>query len=123
MPEQYRPERIQGEDVQSLMRKIVVRPLDAFSQRLPDEMPCRVTVMLRDGRIVRTEKRDYEGFHTRPVQWDTVVRKLEQLSRPYIASSLCREIVDAISRLETIQVTDLVRLLSEVRFPETGVGT
>ena len=30
MPEQYRPERIPGADVQALLRKIVVRPLDGL---------------------------------------------------------------------------------------------
>src|SRR5690242_555271 len=46
MPEQYAPERIQRADVQALLRKIVVRPLQSFSDRFPDEMPCRITLFL-----------------------------------------------------------------------------
>src|SRR5207249_407699 len=66
MPEQYRPERIQRPDVQALLRKIAVRPLAAFSDRFPDEMPCRITVFLSDGRTLVKEKRYYEGSSSRP---------------------------------------------------------
>ena len=34
-----------------------------------------------DGRVLVKEKRDYEGFHTRPMRWETVVQKFERLSR------------------------------------------
>ncbi len=40
-------------------------------------MPCRISVSLRDGRVLTIEKRDYEGFVTRPMSWETVVEKFE----------------------------------------------
>ena len=114
MPEQYRTERIQRADVQSLLRKISVRPLAGFSQRFPGEMPCRLTVTLSDGRVLVKEKRDYEGFRTRPMRWETVVQKFERLSAGHALASLQRDIVDAVTHLETIQVADLMRLLAKV---------
>jgi len=75
-PEQYRPERIGRPAIQALLRQVTVRPNEAYSRRFPGEMPCRVTVRLCDGRTLMKEKTDYEGFHTRPVQWQTVVRKV-----------------------------------------------
>ncbi|MBI2877473.1 MAG: MmgE/PrpD family protein [Candidatus Tectomicrobia bacterium] len=117
MPEQYRPERIQRLDVQTLLRKIAVRPLEAYSQRFPEEMPCRLTVTLRDGPVLVQEKRGYEGFHTHPMRWETVVQKFERLSGPYADASLRREIVGAVAHLESIPVADLVRLLARVRVP------
>ena len=83
MPEQYLPERIGRTDVQRLLAKVVVRPTEEFSRRFPDEMPCRVTVVLRDGRRLVREKRDYEGFRTRPMSWDAAVAKFERLSRRF----------------------------------------
>lgn len=116
LPEQYLPGRIERQDVQALLRKITIRPRKEFSDRFPNEMPCKLTVLLRDGRTLIKEKRDYEGFYTRPMQWETVSRKFEQLSRPYADSSLRRDIGEAVFRIEEIQARDLMRLLARVRF-------
>jgi len=111
MPEQYRQERIGRKDVQDLLRKIRVRPSEAYSQRFPKEMPCRLTLTLNDGRIFVKEKSDYEGFLTRPMQWETVVKKFEQLSAPYASSPLRQQMVDAVAHLEMIQISELMGLL------------
>jgi len=115
MPEQYLPKRIERPDVQSLLSKIRVRPSAEYSRRFPDEMPCRITVTLNDGRILTKEKRDYEGFLTRPMSWETVSGKFDRLSEPYADRELRRKIIDAVANLEAIQVTDLTRLLGEVQ--------
>ncbi len=116
MPEQYRPARIVSGDVQSLLRKVKIKPSLEYSQRFPDEMACRITVNLRDGRKIIREKRDYEGFLTRPMSWETAVRKFEQLVSSHIERLLREEIIDAVSRLESLQVSDLTRLLGDSRF-------
>ena len=115
MPDQYRPARIQSQDVQALLRKVTVKPSSSYSRRFPKEMPCRITLTLRDGRRVAKEKQDYEGFRTRPMSWDRAVEKLEKLTTPHTERSLCREIIRAVSNLETIQVSDLTKLLAEVK--------
>src|SRR5262245_26881374 len=119
MPEQYRPERIQRPDVQALLRKIEVRPSEDYSRRFPDEMSCHITVALNDGRILTMEKRDYEGFVSRPMSWETVAHKFERLSAPYVVNALGREIIDAVANLEAIEVTDLARLLAKVQMPQS----
>jgi 2-methylcitrate dehydratase len=68
MPEQYTAARIRQPNVQSLLRKVFVRPSHRFSRRFPDEMPSRIIIFLRNGRAVDKEKKDYEGFHTRPMR-------------------------------------------------------
>jgi 2-methylcitrate dehydratase len=117
MPEQYRPERIKQEDVQELLRRVKVRPSQDYGRKFPDEMPCRIILTLRNGQGLVNEKRDYEGFRTYPMGWETVVQKFERLSSPYTRPSLRQEIVDAISNLEKIQACDLTRLLANVRVP------
>jgi 2-methylcitrate dehydratase len=115
MPEQYRPVRIQSQDVQALLRKVTVKPSSDYSREFPDEMPCRITLTLRDGRRIAKEKHDYEGFRTRPMSWERAVEKFERLAAPYTERSLCREIVSAVSDLEAIQVSDLTKLLAGVK--------
>jgi 2-methylcitrate dehydratase len=114
MPEQYQPERIERRDVQALLRRVAVRPVPEYSARFPAEMPCRITVSLADGRVLAKEKRDYEGFHTRPMPWEIVAHKFERLSAGHADAALRREIVEAVARLEELQVGDLMALLSRI---------
>jgi len=120
MPDQYRPERIVSEDVQALLRKVHVHPRDDLSRRFPREMPCRVTVRTKGGREFHRDKSDYEGFHTHPMHWETVVRKFEGLSRPYADDGLRGQIVGSVADLESIQVRDLMHLLSRVQIPDAA---
>jgi 2-methylcitrate dehydratase len=115
MPEQYRPLRIQSQDVQALLKKVTVKPSPSYSRRFPKEMPCRITLTLRDGRRVTKEKQDYEGFRTRPMSWERAVEKFEKLTTPYMEPSLFQEIIRAVSGLDAIQVSDLTKLLAEVK--------
>jgi 2-methylcitrate dehydratase len=115
MPEQYQPDRIRSEDVQSLLRKVTIKPSADYSRRFPDEMPCRITLTLRDSRRVVKEKRDYKGFRTRPMSWETAVEKFEKLVAPHTDRSLCQEIIHTVSHVESIQVNELTELLGKVR--------
>lgn len=115
MPEQYLPGRIERQDVQDLLRRVIVRPRKDYSDRFPNEMPCRLTVTLRDRQTLVKEKRDYEGFYTRPMPWETVSRKFEQLSKVHADSALRRDIRDAVARIEEIQARELMKLLAQVQ--------
>ncbi|MGH2655535.1 MAG: MmgE/PrpD family protein [Actinomycetota bacterium] len=112
LPEQYAPERIAGGDAQSLLRRVTVRPDDRLSERFPDQHACRLAVRLRDGRTLEADKTDYEGFHTRPMRWETVVAKFDRLSEPYAEAGLRREIVETVRELESARVSDLTSLLA-----------
>ncbi|MGH7264165.1 MAG: MmgE/PrpD family protein, partial [Candidatus Rokuibacteriota bacterium] len=117
MPEQYAPERIRRDDVQALLRRVVVRPDPALSRRFPAEHACRVTLLLRDGRRLKREKADYEGFHTRPMSWETVSRKFERLGAPHADGERRRQVIDAVAHLEDLNSTELTRVLAAVRAP------
>ncbi len=121
MPDQYLRERILRDDVQRLLRKVVVKPREDFSRRFPNEMPSRLIVHLRNGRVVEKEKSDYEGFYSRPMSWDTAVAKFDRLSSPYVDADLRKEIVEVVSNLEHRPVADLVNLLGRIRNPEVGM--
>lgn len=117
MPEQYRSERIASQDVQQLLHRISIQPNDGFSDRFPGEMPCRVTISLRDAKRLSEERADYPGFVTRPMTWEEALKKFERLATPYTTPDLRRSIADAIDDLDSIQVADLTHLLGEVGNP------
>jgi 2-methylcitrate dehydratase len=118
MPEQFLPDRVGREDVQTLLRRVVVRREADLSRRFPDEHACRVRIRLTNGRMLSMQKHDYEGFHTRPMRWETVVSKFNRLSEPYADGELRKEIVEAVASLEEIGVRDLTEILTKAKTKE-----
>lgn len=114
MPQQYNQTRIVKEDVQQLLRKITVRPRDDYSKRFPDEMPTHLIVHLKDGRVVEKEKRDYEGFFTRPMGWEGATVKFDRLSERYLNKALRKRIIDTVANLEQVNVTALTKVLATI---------
>ena len=114
MPAQYAPQRILRKDIQDLHRKISVGARKDFNDRFPNEMPCRIVVHLKDGRVLETEKRDYEGFVSRPMSWATAEAKFHALARPFASQPVRRGIIGAIRELDNLQGTDLFKLLAKV---------
>ena len=115
MPEQYASERIQREDVQTLLGKVSVQPRKLFSERFPDEMPCRVKITLQDGRILERETKDYEGFFTRPMSWEMAVAKFNKVASPNATAVQQASIVEAVANLEQTSVRELMKQRSGQR--------
>jgi 2-methylcitrate dehydratase len=113
-PAQYEPARIVREDVQTLLRKISIRPDEDFSRRFPQEMPCHIRVHLTNGQVYEIEKRDFEGFYTRPLTWEGAVAKFEKLAAPYTSADQREALVDAIHDLDGTDVRVLTALLATV---------
>jgi 2-methylcitrate dehydratase len=118
MPEQYATERILRPDVQTLLHRVFIHPVDAFSDRFPNEMPCRLTLTLRDGRVLSKELQDYPGFITQPMSWEMTFEKFERIASCFASASLRHSIADSVKNLESIQVRDLTRLLQKVETPQ-----
>lgn len=114
MPPQYHPDRIVKNDVQTLLRKVVVRPRDDYSRRFPNEMPCRLIVHLKNGRTLQKEKSDYEGFFTRPMGWEEAKEKFERLTRHHVNATLRSRIMNVVTSLEQRRVAELGKLLSRI---------
>jgi len=114
MPAQYEPERIEADDIQSLLQKVKVSPKQEYSDRFPNEMPTKLIVYLKNGETHQIEKSDYEGFHTRPMSWDTIIQKFEGLAEPYTSSELREQIVEMTHNFEQHSVTELMELLKKV---------
>ena len=118
MPEQYRLDRINREDVQSLLKTVSVRATESFSARFPQEMPAHLT--MTNGHVLSTKAFDYPGFITQPPTWTTALEKFERLTSPIADASLRGAIADVLKSLESIQVRDLMQLLERV--PRTRIA-
>ena len=119
MPEQYTAERITRGDVQRLLQKVSIRPSDEFSNRFPKEMPCRLTMTLRNGRVVSKEIHDYPGFISQPMSWEMAFEKFERITAPFTTAPLRRSIGETVKNLDSVQVRDLTKLFHNIERPHS----
>jgi 2-methylcitrate dehydratase len=113
-PAQLEPARIAKADVQALLKKVQVKPDAAFTARYPNEAPSRVTVHVEGGKSYSHEVRDYPGFATRPFTWEQVSVKFDELTVGRADGGLRNEIKAAVRSLESIRMSDLMKLLGQV---------
>jgi 2-methylcitrate dehydratase len=114
-PTQLEAARIAKPDVQTLLRKVQVKPDAGFTARYPREAPSRVTVYVEGGKSYTHEVSSYPGFSSQPFTWDEVGAKFDSLVGPRADGGLRRDIKSAVRSLESIQVSELMELLAKVR--------
>ncbi len=114
LPEQYEPERIAREDIQSLLQKVHVTEKPEYSNRFPNEMANDIVITFKDGSQLKTMKTDYEGFYTRPASWDFIIEKFNNLAKPFTDADLRNKIIEMVQNLETHAIKDLMALLENV---------
>jgi 2-methylcitrate dehydratase len=112
---QLEASRIAKSDVQDLLQKVTVRPDDGFTARYPAELPSRVTVRLESGELFTHEISDFSGDPVRPFSWKEVGSKFDKLAAGHATEKSRQKIKDAVRLLENIQITDLMKMLSELQ--------
>ena len=112
---QLEASRIAKTDVQDLLQKVTVRPDDGFTARYPAELPSRVTVRLKSGQSFTHEISDYAGAPTRPFTWKEIEAKFDKLAAGHATEKSRQKIKNAVRSLEDIQVSDLMKMLSELQ--------
>jgi 2-methylcitrate dehydratase len=122
MPEQFASERIVRPDVQELLRRVEVRPAADLSARFPAEHGCRLRLHLADGTTLAAEKRDYQGFVTRPMSWEHTRAKFERLAAARLEPGLATELAETVSALDELEAHDLTTVLARAGAGETTKG-
>ena len=112
MPEQYLRSRILNHDVQALLKKVAVRHSVEHSARFPQQMPCRVTVNMKDGKRFVREKSDYEGYVSRPAGWNTAYRKFCALGEGVLSGKKLDDIAASVENLENMSAKDFMKRLA-----------
>ncbi len=90
MPAQFKPDRIIKPDVQSLLKKVSVRPNYEFTEEYPKKMPAKIIVRLQDGRVIEHEVQDYPGMASHPFTWEDAVEKFDRLMAGRVDQGLSR---------------------------------
>jgi 2-methylcitrate dehydratase len=112
---QLEASRIAKSDVLDLLQKVTVGPNDGFTARYPAELPSRVTVGLQNGESFTHEISDYAGAPTRPFTWKEIEAKFDKLVAGHATEKSCQAVKNAVRSLEDIQVSDLMKILSELQ--------
>ena len=121
-PAQFSSDRLQSADVQALLCRVVVRPLPEYSARFPQEIPARVTITLKDGRVLTRECFDYPGFRSQPPTWDDIVNKFETLAAAHLTPCALANIARAVRDLEHITAAELTQWLGISQAPLNSGG-
>ena len=77
-------------------------------------MMCKIILTTKNGDKKETEKKDYEGFVTKPASWEFLEWKFNELAEPFTTKSLRSDIISIVKDLENQQVVALTDLLSQV---------
>lgn len=115
MPEEYEAERINSQDVQTLLRKIHIKSDKEFSAKFPEQMPCEIRVHTKSGKTLVESSGDYDGFFTRPFSWQEASRKFEALTLPYIDEDVRSQIEKTVAELDALDVSDLTIILEKTK--------
>jgi len=100
--------------VQTLLKKVSVRPNHEYTDQYPRKMPVKITIRLKDGTVIEHEVQDYPGLASHPFTWEDSVNKFDKLAADCLDDSLRGEIKDAVHSIETIEVRDLTKLLGHI---------
>jgi 2-methylcitrate dehydratase len=116
-PPQFTTERINRDDVQSLMKKVTAAPNDDFSRRIGPQMPASLSIELEGGEVIKGEKGVFDGFWATPMTWDQVRAKFDRLTDGRVDKALGAELAAAAQNIDKIAVKDLTALLGRVSPP------
>ncbi|MEA1932299.1 MAG: MmgE/PrpD family protein [Euryarchaeota archaeon] len=109
--EAYEPERINSEDVQTLLRTVTVEADGGFTERFEaGEMPARIEIELGDETTYTVEKRSFRGHPTDPMDWADVEAKFHEMARGRYGDTHRYGFVDTVRTLEQYDATDLTEL-------------
>ncbi|RFM32624.1 MmgE/PrpD family protein [Chitinophaga silvisoli] len=128
LPAQLLPERIRRPDVQALMEHVyvdtglplkaprkVAEVLDPYTAPYPEKMPAKISIHLKDGKVIEEKKEDYKGFYTRPLDWEDVVNKFHLLGKDTTDGAMRNDLIAVIANLENEPVSRLTDLLAQIK--------
>ncbi|PSP81082.1 MmgE/PrpD family protein [Halobacteriales archaeon QS_1_68_20] len=107
--DQYDDERINSDDVQTLLRKVEVEEDPAFTERFEaGEMPACVEVTMDDGTVHRVEKADFQGHPNNSMDWAQVEAKFHDTAADLWGDRRRDEVVEVVRNLEDRGLADLL---------------
>ncbi len=109
----YEPERIQRDDVQTLLKTVDVEADDELTEAFENgQMPAVIDVEMDDGTTYHVEKEDFAGHPRNPMSWEQVEEKFDKSAANVYDESKRDDIVEAVRELEERDVSDVIGLLN-----------
>lgn len=110
--DQYDPERIRSDDVQSLLKRIHIHEDPEQTVRYENgEMPAVIRVQTTDGGEYEIEKPYFEGHPETPMSWDQLAEKFATLAEGVYLPEEQDRIIDTVRTLEEHDTRDLIETL------------
>jgi 2-methylcitrate dehydratase len=106
--------RVQGEDVQQMLRKVTIWLSTAYTREYPNSVKCKVRIGLKDGNIFELEKSDYPGFFRRPMPVEQLLEKFKQLTAPSAPGPRLQQVIQAVAKLDGRPVRELAFALRDL---------
>lgn len=107
----YDPDRIQSDDVQTLLRKVTVEEDEALTERFENgEMPANIEIEL-DDETRRIEKDDFSGHPNNPMSWEQIEEKFTTITDDHYDQEHQNEIIETVKTLDAYDVNELIELL------------
>ncbi len=98
----FSEEKILGEDVRRLMKKMKIRVSDEFDKLYPEAVPNKVKVKLKDGRTLEETVIYPKGHYRKPLTREEIYEKALKLAKGTPYEDKIKEITKHIWNLENI---------------------
>lgn len=103
--ESFKPEAIQDPAVNSLLKKVEVRPEETFTSRYPKHWGCRAIITMNSGEVYETEVKDALGSVDQPLTPEDLNKKVEPLIK--VAYDNTERIIQSFLEVETLRLRDM----------------
>lgn len=97
---QFTPQRIDSEDIWSLLPRITAHHDPVYDRALSEKYTCRIDVALRDGKNLKSERK-LPSTVSEPLTREHVIAKFHSLTHGLIDSSRADHIVEAVLQIES----------------------
>lgn len=81
--EHFKAETISNENIQSLLKKVIVRPNDEYTNSYPEHWGCKTKITMKNGSEFEVEIKDALGSIYNPIDKDGIKSKVVPLLRVY----------------------------------------
>jgi 2-methylcitrate dehydratase len=96
----FTKKRITASDVADLMNRVEVVENPELTKRYPEELPNRITLILRNGEKIVVEESIPRGHYKNPMTDEEVENKFHKLASPLLDEGRRREIVSKVWSME-----------------------
>lgn len=113
-PQQFTQQRVESEDVQQLLSKVVAWLNLSYTRDYPNSLRTNVRIETHDGRILQREKESYPGFFRQPMSVQALLAKYNSVATLGGSPQSAQRIIQVVAKLEDNPLSALLEALSDL---------